>query len=84
MQRNDVQCEMHFGGVIVIFTGLERLVATSFRRRLFFQISKLHTQRGLVLVTMHIGLTDVAYSYFNLRCRIKASRVRDKTERRYG
>ena len=24
------------------------------------------------------------YSYFNLRCRIKASRVRDKTERRYG
>ena len=84
MQRNDVRCEMHFGGVIVIFTGLERLVATSFRRRLFFQISKLHTQRGLVLVTMHIGLTDVAYSYFNLRCRIKASRVRDKTERRYG
>ena len=84
MQRNDVQCEMHFGGGIVIFTGLERLVATSFRRRLFFQISKLHTQRGLVLVTMHIGLTDVAYSYFNLRCRIKASRVRDKTERRYG
>ena len=82
MQRNDVQCEMHFGGVI--FTGLERLVATSFRRRLFFQISRLHTQRGLVLVTMHIGLTDVAYSYFNLRCRIKASRVRDKTERRYG
>ena len=84
MQRNDVQCEMHFGGGIVIFTGLERLVATSFRRRLFFQISRLHTQRGLVLVTMHIGLTDVAYSYFNLRCRIKASRVRDKTERRYG
>ena len=84
MQRNDVQCEMHFGGVIVIFTGLERLVASSFRRRLFFQISRLHTQRGLVLVTMHIGLTDVAYSYFNLRCRIKASRVRDKTERRYG
>ena len=84
MQRNDVQCEIHFGGLIVIFTGLERLVATSFRRRLFFQISKLHTQRGLVLVTMHIGLTDVAYSYFNLRCRIKASRVRDKTERRYG
>ena len=41
MQRNDVQCEMHFGGGIVIFTGLERLVATSFRRRLFFQISKL-------------------------------------------
>lgn len=63
MQRNDVQCEIHFGGVIVIFTGLERLVATSFRRRLFFQISRLHTQRGLVLVTMHIciGLTDVAY-----------------------
>ena len=84
MQRNDVQCEINFGGVIVIFTGLERLVAISFRRRLFFQISKLHTQRGLVLVTMHIGLTDVAYSYFNLRCRIKASRVRDKTERRYG
>ena len=84
MQRNDVQCEMHFGGVIVIFTGLERLVATSFRRRLFFQISRLHTQRGLVLVTMHVGLTDVAHSYFNLRCRIKASRVRDKTERRYG
>ena len=24
------------------------------------------------------------YSYFNLRCQIKASRVRDKTERRYG
>ena len=24
------------------------------------------------------------YSYFNLRCRIKASRVRDKTERWYG
>ena len=24
------------------------------------------------------------YSYFNLRCRIKASRVQDKTERRYG
>ena len=84
MQRNDVQCEMYFGGGIVIFTGLERLVATSFRRRLFFQISRLHTQRGLVLVTMHIGLTDVAYSYFNLRCRIKASRVRDKTERQYG
>ena len=84
MQRNDVQCEIHFGGVIVIFTGLERLVATSFRRRLFFQISRLHTQRGLVLVTMHIGLADVAYSYFNLRCQIKASRVRDKTERRYG
>ena len=61
MQRNDVQCEIHFGGMIVIFTGLERLVATSFRRRLFFQISTLHTQRGLVLVTMHIGLTDVAY-----------------------
>ena len=60
MQRNDVQCEIHFGGVIVIFTGLKRLVATSFRPRLFFQISRLHTQRGLVLVTMHIGLTDVA------------------------
>ena len=84
MQRNDVQYEIFFGGVIVTLTGLERLVATSFRRRLFFQISRLHTQRGLVLVTMHIGLTDVAYSYFNLRCRIKASRVRDKTERRYG
>ena len=62
MQRNDVQYEILFGGVIVILTGLERLVATSFRRRLFsVQISKLHTQRGLVLVTMHIGLTDVAY-----------------------
>ena len=24
------------------------------------------------------------YSYFNLRCRVKASRERDKTERRYG
>ena len=61
MQRNDVQYEILFGGVIVILTGLERLVATSFRRRLFsVQISKLHTQRGLVLVTMHIGLTDVA------------------------
>ena len=62
MQRNDVQYEILFGGVIVILTGLERLVATSFRRRLFsVQISKLHTQRGLVLVTMHIGLTDIAY-----------------------
>ena len=62
MQRNDVQYEILFGGVIVILTVLERLVATSFRRRLFsVQISKLHTQRGLVLVTMHIGLTDVAY-----------------------
>ena len=62
MQRNDVQYEILFGGVIVILTGLERLVATSFRRRLFsVQISKLHTQRGLVLVTTHIGLTDVAY-----------------------
>ena len=59
MQRNDVQYEIFFGGVIVTLTGLERLVATSFRHRLFFQISKLHTQRGLVLVTMHIGLTDV-------------------------
>ena len=48
MQRNDVQYEIFFGGVIVTLTGLERLVATSFRRRLFFQISKLHTQRGLV------------------------------------
>ena len=61
MQRNDVQYEIFFGGVIVTLTGLERLVATSFRHRLFFQISKLHTQRGLVLVTTHIGLTDVAY-----------------------
>ena len=61
MQRNDVQYEIFFGGVIVTLTGIERLVATSFRHRLFFQISKLHTQRGLVLVTMHIGLTDVAY-----------------------
>ena len=61
MQRNDVQYEIFFGGVIVTLTGLERLVATSFRRRLFFQISKLHTQRGLVLVTTHIGLTDIAY-----------------------
>ena len=62
MQRNDVQYEIFFGGMIVTLTGLERLVATSFRRRLFsVQISKLHTQRGLVLVTMHIGLTDVAY-----------------------
>ena len=60
MQRNDVQYEIFFGGVIVTLTGLERLVATSFRHRLFFQISKLHTQRGLVLVTMHIGLIDVA------------------------
>ena len=60
MQRNDVQYEIFFGGVIVTLTGLERLVATSFRHRLFFQISKLHTQRGLVLVTMHIGLSDVA------------------------
>ena len=60
MQRNDVQYEIFFGGVIVTLTGLERLVATSFRRRLFFQISKLHTQRGLVLVTMHVGLTDIA------------------------
>ena len=59
MQRNDVQYEIFFGGVIVTLTGLERLVATSFRHRLFFQISKLHTQRGLVLVTTHIGLTDV-------------------------
>ena len=37
MQRNDVQYEIFFGGVIVILTGLERLVATSFRRRLFFK-----------------------------------------------
>ena len=61
MQRNDMQYEIFFGGVIVTLTGLERLVATSFRRRLFFQISKLHTQRGLVLVTTHIGLTEIAY-----------------------
>ena len=61
MQRHDVQYEIFFGGVIVTLTGLERLVATSFRCRLFFQISKLHTQRGLVLVTMYIGLTDIAY-----------------------
>ena len=31
-----------------------------------------------------IGRLSVVYSYFNLRCRIKASKLRDKTEWLYG
>ena len=35
-------------------------------------------------IPLRVGEERWIYSYFNLRCRIKASSVRDKTERRYG